>query len=72
MHSARVWFSSLRQVVETAFAALCDSFGLQFPKAHTRWGLLTRIGTKLAGYNLGILVNRRRCRPDLAFATAVI
>ncbi len=71
-HSARVWFSSLRQAVETTFAALCDSFGLQVPKAHTGWGLLTRIGAKLAAYNIGILVNRLSDRPDLAFATAII
>jgi hypothetical protein len=70
-HSARVWFSSQRQAVETAFAALCDSFGLQFPKAHTTWGLLTRIGAKLAAYNLGILINRYYGRSDLALATLI-
>ena len=35
------WFSALRQVVETAFANLCDSFGLKYPGAHTTWGLIT-------------------------------
>jgi hypothetical protein len=70
-HKARQWFSSLRQAVETAFANLCDSFGLQFPKAHTLWGLLTRIGAKLAAYNLGILINRNLGRPDFAFATLI-
>ena len=71
-HKARKWFSSLRQVVETAFANLCDTFGLQFPRAHTCWGLLTRIGAKLAAYNLGILMNRAYARPDFAFATLII
>jgi len=71
-HKARQWFSSLRQVVETAFSSLCDSFGLQFPRAHTCWGLLTRIGAKLAAYNLGILINRTYGRPDFAFATLII
>jgi hypothetical protein len=47
------WFSSLRQVVETAFAHLCESFGLKYPGAHTKWGLITRIAAKLAAYNLG-------------------
>lgn len=70
-HSARQWFSSVRQAIETAFANLCDSFGLQFPQAHTLWGLLTRIGAKLAAYNLGILINRLNGRPDLAFATLI-
>jgi transposase len=71
-HKARKWFSSLRQVVETAFSSLCDSFGLQFPRAHTRWGLLTRIAAKLAAYNLGILINRTYSRPDFAFGTLIV
>lgn len=71
-HSARVWFSSLRQAIETAFAALVDSFGLQFPRAHCTWGLLTRIAAKIAAYNLGILVNRQLGRPDLALATLIV
>ncbi len=70
-HSARVWFSSVRQAIETAFAALCDSFGLQFPRAHCTGGLLTRIGAKIAAYNVGILINRRCGRPDLALATLI-
>ena len=70
-HSARQWFSSVRQAIETAFANLCESFGLQFPQAHTRWGLLTRIGAKLAAYNFAILINRLNGRPDLASATLV-
>jgi hypothetical protein len=70
-HSARAWFSSVRQAIETAFAALCDSFGLQFPRAHSTWGLLTRIGAKLAAYNVGILINRDSGRPDLALATLI-
>lgn len=70
-HSAREWFSSVRQAIETAFANLCQSFGLHFPQAHTLWGLLTRIGAKLAAYNLGILINRLNGRPDLALATLI-
>jgi hypothetical protein len=71
-HPARQWFSSVRQVVETAFSSLCDSFGLQFPRAHIRWGLLTRIAAKLAAYNVGILINRTLGRPDFAFATLIV
>ena len=71
-HSARVWFSSVRQAIETAFAALCDSFGLQFPRVHSTWGLLTRIGAKLAAYNVGILINQHCGRPDLALATLIV
>lgn len=71
-HKARQWFSSLRQVIETAASNLCDSFGLQFPRAHTRWGLLTRIAAKLAAYNVGILINRTYGRPDFAFPTLIV
>jgi len=71
-HSARLWFSSLRQAIETAFAGLCDSFGLHFPEAHTTWGLLTRIAAKVAAYNCGVLLNRSLGRPDLALATLII
>ena len=34
-----VWFSALRQVMETTFASLCGNFGLQYPSAHTTRGL---------------------------------
>jgi hypothetical protein len=66
------WFGSLRQVVETAFAHRCDSFGLKYPGAHTKWGLLTRIAAKLAAYNVGIRINRALGRPDFAFATLIV
>ena len=71
-HSARIWFSSLRQAIETAFSGLCDSFGLHFPKAHTTWGLLTRIAAKIAAYNCGLLLNRLLGRPSLALATLIV
>jgi len=66
------WFSALRQVVETAFANLCDSFGLKYPGAHTTWGLITRIAAKLAAYAVGIDINRTLGRPDFAFATLIV
>jgi hypothetical protein len=66
------WFSSLRQVVETAFAHLCESFGLKYPGAHTKWGLITRMAAKLAAYNLGIRINRGLGRADFAFATLIV
>jgi len=71
-HAVTPWFSAIRQVVETVFAHLCDSFGLKYPGAHTTWGLLTRIAAKLATYNLGIWVNRHWSRPDFAFATLIV
>ncbi len=65
------WFSALRQVFETVFANLCDSFGLQYPGAHATWGLITRIAAKLAAYAVGIDINRMLGRPDFAFATLI-
>jgi hypothetical protein len=66
------WFGSIRQVVETAFSHLCESFGLKFPGAHSKWGLLTRIAAKLAAYNLGVQINRDLGRPNFAFATLIV
>jgi hypothetical protein len=66
------WFSALRQGVETAFANLCDSFGLKYPGAHTTWGLITRIAAKLAAYATGIAINRTLGRQDFAFATLIV
>jgi hypothetical protein len=66
------WLRSLRHAVETVFAHLCESFGLQYPGAHTRWGLLARIAAKLAAYNLGILINRSLGRADFSFATLIV
>ena len=70
--AARHWRSSMRQVVETTFSNLTESFGLKYSGAHTSWGLLTRVAAKVAAYNLGILMNRILERPDFAFATLIV
>lgn len=58
-----------RQVVETINEHLEHVFGLHFPKARSKWGLLTRVAAKLAALNLGICLNRYFGRADFAFAT---
>jgi hypothetical protein len=68
----RRWWSAVRQVVETTFAHLSESFGLKYPGAHTGWGLLMRVAAKVAAYNLGIMLNRALGRPDFAFATLIV
>jgi hypothetical protein len=68
----RRWWSSARQVVETTFANLSESFGLKYPGAHSTWGLLMRVAAKVAAYNLGIMINRLLGRPDFAFATLIV
>jgi hypothetical protein len=71
-HAQRRWWSAARQVVETTFAHLSDSFGLKYPGAHTGWGLLMRVAAKVAAYNVGIMINRLLGRPDFAFATLIV
>ena len=66
------WFSGVRQVIETVFSHLCDSFGLKYPGAHTTWGLITRIAAKLAAYNLGLWINRDLGRDNFALATLIV
>ena len=68
----RRWLSAARQVVETTFANLSESFGLKYPGAHSTWGLLMRVSAKVAAYNLGIMINRLLGRPDFAFATLIV
>lgn len=65
----RHWFHHARQVIETVNGQLTDVLHLKFPKAHTQDGLMTRIVSKCAALNLGILVNRRYDRPDFALGT---
>jgi hypothetical protein len=68
----RHWWSSARQVVETTFANLSETFGRKYPGAHSTWGLLMRVSAKVAAYNLGIMINRLLGRPDFAFATLIV
>jgi len=44
----RRWWSAARQVVETTFAHVSESFGLTYPGAHSTWGLLMRVAAKVA------------------------
>jgi hypothetical protein len=68
----RRWLSAARQVVETTFANLSETFGLKYPGAHSTWGLLMRVAAKVAAHNLGIMINRLLGRPDFAFATLIV
>jgi Transposase DDE domain len=49
--------NSRRQVVETVFHFLCDTFHLKFPRARTLKGLQARLAAKIAALNVSILVN---------------
>jgi hypothetical protein len=66
------WLASARQPIETAFAALCDVFGLKRLDAHARWGQYTRLAAISAAYNIGLFLNRRLARPLFALATLIV
>lgn len=65
------WLSSHRQIVESVFSVLHQVFDIKHLNAHSRWGQLTRIGCKVAGFNMGILINRILGRKDLSHATLI-
>lgn len=50
--------NSRRQIVETVFGMLCDTFRLKFPRARTIEGLQARVACKIAALNIGILINK--------------
>lgn len=65
----RHWFHHARQLIETVNAVLVDTLHIRYPRARTEAGLITRLTTTCAALNLGILVNRRFGRNDLALGT---
>ncbi len=66
LKQSRHWFSSLRQVVETINGRLDDMLGLKYPRAHSYWGVLTRLAAKVAAHNIGVYLNYLTGRPPLA------
>lgn len=67
--AARREHASQRQLVETLNGHLIQTFGLPFPRARSKSGLLTRIAAKLLAVNVGGWLNHLFGRPALAFAT---
>lgn len=65
----RRMFHTARRVIETVNAVLVDTLPIRFPRARTEAGLITRLVATCAALNLGILVNRRFGRDDLALGT---
>ncbi len=58
--------TSLRQVIESVNNCLDSVLGLKFPKARSLWGLLARIGAKIAALNIAIHINLMTNRPVLS------
>lgn len=65
------WMASHRQTIETVFAILTHAFGLKRLLAHSRWGLITRLASIMAAFNLAIWLNRQTGAPDLAIASLI-
>lgn len=65
------WLARHRQIIETVIARLTQTFGLHRVNAHSEDGMLARLAAKMAAYNVGILINRQRNRPDGAMATLI-
>ena len=64
----RRWLASLRQIVETVYAKLHQTFRLDRERPHDLTGFAARVAAKVALQNFCIWLNRHLGRPDLAFA----
>ncbi len=60
------WLARGRQVIETINGLLTAVFGLRYPRARSRWGLLTRVAAKVAALDLAICINHLFHRPTFA------
>lgn len=67
----RQWLRTHRQIVDTVFARLSQTFSLQRLNAHSRSGQLTRLAAITAAYNFGLWLNQRQGRPLGALATLI-
>ena len=65
------WLASIRQIVETVFDKLHNTFRLASERPHDLTGLQTRIAAKVALHNFCILINLKFGRPPLAFADLI-
>lgn len=66
LRQSRHWSSGLRQVVETVNGWLEERLGLWYPRAHSYWGLLTRLAAKVAAFNVAVYINYLTGRPPFA------
>jgi len=57
------WLNHHRQIIDTVFARLDQTFGIKHLRAHSRWGQYTRLAAKTAAYNLAAFLNRLLQRP---------
>lgn len=55
--------NAVRQIIETVNGQLSEQFHIEVNRAHTFWGLCTRLYTKLAAHTLCIYINRLLGKP---------
>jgi len=64
----RRWLAGLRQIVESVYDKLLNTFGLARERPHELRGLRARLAAKVALHNFCIWLNEGLGRPRLAFA----
>ncbi len=64
----RRWAASIRQIIETVYEKLHNTFGLRRERAHDMAGLRARLAARVALHNFCIWLNEQLGRPRLAFA----
>ncbi|MEM7333355.1 MAG: transposase [Chloroflexota bacterium] len=67
----RLWLASLRQIVETVFEKLHNTFRLARERPHDLTGFQARLASKVALHNFCIWLNLRLERQPLAFAQLI-
>jgi hypothetical protein len=63
----RRWVASIRQIVESAYHKLFNTFGLWRERPHELQGLRARLAARVALHNFCIWLNEQLGRPRLAF-----
>jgi hypothetical protein len=64
----RRWAASIRQIIESVYEKLHDTFGLRRERPHNMAGLRARLAARVALHNFCIWLNEQLGRPRLAFA----
>ena len=64
----RQWIAGIRQIVETVYDKLFNTFGLHEERPHDIAGLRARLAARVALHNFCIWLNKQLSRPRLAFA----
>jgi hypothetical protein len=67
----RRWLASIRQIVETVYDKLHNTFRLYRERPHDLTGFQARLAAKIALHNFCIWLNVKYGRPRLAFADLI-